>query len=76
LENLGKYHADVLLVDARDSGAVKELKKTDIYKRLPAVAGGQQFLWYPTAPYSYDAYAEVFGTYADHLEAARVLKQE
>lgn len=75
LENIGKYHADVLLVDARDTGGLDELKTKDIFKRLPAVAGGQQDLWYPAAPYSYQAYAEVFSGYADQLEAAQVLEQ-
>jgi iron complex transport system substrate-binding protein len=76
VENLGKYHADVILVDARETGGLAELKKHDIFNRLPAVAGGQQFLWYPAAPYSYEAYAEVFNEYADQLEAAQVLKQD
>jgi iron complex transport system substrate-binding protein len=76
LENIGKYHADVLLVDARDTGGLKELERKDIFKRLPAVAGGQQSLWYPAAPYSYQAYAEVFSQYADQLEAAQVLEQD
>lgn len=75
LENISKYHADVLLVDARDPGGLEELKTKDIFKRLPAVAGGQQDLWYPAAPYSYQAYAEVFSGYADQLEAAQVLEQ-
>jgi iron complex transport system substrate-binding protein len=75
LENIGKYHADVLLVDARDTGGLEELEKKDIFKRLPAVAGGQQFLWYPAAPYSYEAYADAFSEYADQLEAAQVLEQ-
>ncbi len=75
LENISKYHADVLLIDARDPGGLEELKKKDIFKRLPAVAGGQQDLWYPAAPYSYQAYAEVFSGYADQLEAAQVLEQ-
>ncbi|WP_229788836.1 ABC transporter substrate-binding protein [Nocardioides albus] len=75
LENISKYHADVLLVDARDLGGLEELKTKDIFKRLPAVAGGQQDLWYPAAPYSYQAYAEVFSGYADQLEAAQVLEQ-
>ena len=73
LENIGKYHADVLLVDARDAAGLEELKQKDIFSRLPAVAGGQQFLWYPAAPYSYEAYANVFSEYADQLEAAQVL---
>lgn len=75
LENIGKYHADVLLVDARDTGGLKELEEKDIFKRLPAVAAGQQSLWYPAAPYSYQAYAKAFSEYADKLEAAQVLKQ-
>lgn len=75
LENISKYHADVLLIDARDPGGLEELKTKDIFKRLPAVAGGQQDLWYPAAPYSYQAYAEVFSGYADQLEAAQVLEQ-
>lgn len=74
LENIGKYHADVLLVDARDTGGLEALETKDIFKRLPAVAGGQQFLWYPAAPYSYQAYAEVFGEYTDHLEDAQLLE--
>ncbi|NGN94845.1 ABC transporter substrate-binding protein [Nocardioides sp. KC13] len=75
LENISKYHADVLLVDARDPGGLEELRTKDIFKRLPAVAAGQQDLWYPAAPYSYQAYAEVFRGYADQLEAAQVLEQ-
>jgi iron complex transport system substrate-binding protein len=75
LENIGKYHADLLLVDARDTGGLKELETKDIFKRLPAVAGGQQDLWYPAAPYSYQAYAKIFNGYADQLEAAQVLKR-
>ncbi|MER6938214.1 ABC transporter substrate-binding protein [Nocardioides sp. NPDC127514] len=75
LENIGKYHADLLLVDARDTGGLAELEKKDIFKRLPAVAGGQQDLWYPAAPYSYQAYAKIFSGYADQLEAAQVLEQ-
>ncbi|WP_328529866.1 ABC transporter substrate-binding protein [Nocardioides sp. NBC_00368] len=75
LENISKYHADVLLVDARDTGGLDELKTKDIFKRLPAVAAGQQDLWYPAAPYSYQAYAEVLSGYADQLEAAQVLEQ-
>jgi iron complex transport system substrate-binding protein len=75
LENISKYHADVLLIDARDPGGLEELRTKDIFKRLPAVAGGQQDLWYPAAPYSYQAYAEVFSGYADQLEAAQVLEQ-
>ena len=76
LENIGKYHADVLLVDARDTGGLEELAQKDIFKQLPAVAAGQQFLWYPAAPYSYEAYAEVFSEYADKLAAAQVLQQD
>ncbi|MGH3352040.1 MAG: ABC transporter substrate-binding protein [Nocardioides sp.] len=75
LENIGKYPADVLLVDARDTGGLEELEKKDLFKRLPAVAGGQQDLWYPAAPYSYQAYAKVFSGYADQLEAAQVLEK-
>ncbi|HSX68663.1 ABC transporter substrate-binding protein [Nocardioides sp.] len=73
LENIDKYDADVILVDARDTGGLAELKKKAIFNRLPAVAGGQQDLWYPAAPYSYEAYAEVFNSYADALEGAKVL---
>lgn len=76
LENIGKYHADVLLVDARDTGGLEELESKDIFQRLPAVTAGQQSLWYPAAPYSYEAYAEVFNEYADQLEAARVLDED
>ncbi|MFE6646806.1 ABC transporter substrate-binding protein [Nocardioides sp. NPDC057772] len=75
LENISKYHADVLLIDARDPGGLDELKTKDIFKRLPAVAAGQQDLWYPAAPYSYQAYAEMFSGYAEQLEAAQVLEQ-
>lgn len=75
LENISKYHADVLLVDARDTGGFEELETKDIVKRLPAVAAGQQELWYPAAPYSYQAYAEIFSGYADQLEAAQALEQ-
>lgn len=75
LENISKYHADVLLIDARDPGGRDELRTKDIFKRLPAVAAGQQDLWYPAAPYSYQAYAEVFSGYAEQLEAAQVLEQ-
>jgi iron complex transport system substrate-binding protein len=73
LENVGKYHADVILVDARDPA--EELKSNEIFKRLPAVAGGQEFVWYPAAPYSYESYAEVLSEYADRLEGAQVLKK-
>lgn len=76
LENIGKYHADLLLVDARDTGGLAELAKTEIFKRLPAVAAGQQSLWFPAAPYSYQAYAKVFDEYADKLEAAQGLQQD
>ncbi|TQL67962.1 iron complex transport system substrate-binding protein [Nocardioides albertanoniae] len=75
LENIGKYRADVLLVDARDPSGLKDLETKDIFKRLPAVAEGQQDLWYPAAPYSYEAYAKIFSGYADQLESARVLQR-
>jgi len=76
LENIGKYHADVLLVDARDTEGLEDLRTKEIFTRLPAVAAGQQSLWYPAAPYSYRAYAEVFNEYADRLEAAQVLPRD
>jgi iron complex transport system substrate-binding protein len=75
LENIGKYHADVLLVDARTPAEFEAIKDKELFQRLPAVTGGQQFLWYPAAPYSYQSYAKVFSEYADHLEAAQVLKR-
>lgn len=74
LENVGKHHADVILVDARDTGGLEELEQEAIFQQLPAVANGQQFLWYPAAPYSYQSYAEVFSEYADRLEAAEPLE--
>lgn len=75
LENIGKYPADVLLIDARDPGGLADLERQEIFTRLPAVAAGQQDLWYPAAPYSYEAYAEIFSGYADQLEAAQVLEK-
>lgn len=74
LENLGKYHADIILVDARGTGGLADLETEAVFQNLPAVKAGQQFLWYPAAPYSYQSYAEVFNKYADHLEAARTLE--
>ncbi|MEU6136535.1 hypothetical protein [Nocardioides sp. NPDC047086] len=75
LENISKRHADVLLADARDTGDIEGLRKKYIFKQLPAVAAGQQDLWYLAAPSSYQAYAEVFSGYADQLEAVQALEQ-
>ncbi|WP_156759098.1 ABC transporter substrate-binding protein [Microbacterium karelineae] len=73
LENLGKHHADVLLVDARDASGLDAIRDMEIWRNLPAVVAGQQYAWYPAAPYSYESYANIIGEYADHLESAEGL---
>ncbi|WP_278315210.1 ABC transporter substrate-binding protein [Lolliginicoccus levis] len=71
LENLAKYHADVILVDSRSSDKLEALKDQPIWQNLPAGEAGQQYLWYPAAPYSYKSYAPLVRGYATHIEGAR-----
>ncbi|WP_408897215.1 ABC transporter substrate-binding protein [Nocardioides sp. R1-1] len=66
--------ADVILMDVRNTEAVKEkMKGIDTWANLPAVKAGQVYGWYAGAPYSYQAYAEIFDELADELEDARPL---
>lgn len=66
--------ADVILMDVRNTDAVKEkMEGIDTWANLPAVKAGQVYEWYAGAPYSYQAYAEIFGDLADRLEEAQPL---
>ncbi|MCR1781244.1 ABC transporter substrate-binding protein [Nocardioides carbamazepini] len=70
----GFADADVILMDIRNTDAVKEkMKGIDTWANLPAVKAGQVYEWYAGAPYSYQAYAEIFDELADQLEDAKPL---
>lgn len=73
IETLGKYPADVILVDARDEAGYDAIKDNPAWTALPAVAAGQVYKWYPLAPYSYQKYAGLYNDYASHIEGARKL---
>lgn len=57
-ENAAKYHADVIMVDARTP--VAQAEKVATWKRLPAVKAGQVYEWKTAAPYSYAQYGPIF----------------
>ncbi|MBM0125196.1 ABC transporter substrate-binding protein [Pimelobacter simplex] len=66
--------ADVILMDVRNTEAVKEkMEGIDTWANLPAVKAGQVYGWYAGAPYSYQAYAEIFDRLGDELEGAKPL---
>lgn len=61
--------ADVVLLDSRVTPQLrKTLEGIDTWANLPAVKAGQVYDWYAGAPYSYQAYAEIFDELADNLE--------
>lgn len=66
--------ADVILMDVRNTDAVKKKMETiDTWANLPAVKAGQVYEWYAGAPYSYEEYADIWGDLAEQLEGAKAL---
>ncbi|MBS4753029.1 ABC transporter substrate-binding protein [Nocardioides sp. zg-ZUI104] len=74
-EKVSDYaEADVVLLDARNTDAVKKkLETVDTWANLPAVKAGQVYSWYAAAPYSYAEYAEIWSDLADALKKSKPL---
>lgn len=75
-EQIGKYPADVIIYDARETPDVaRTADRMATWRRLPAVRAGQVYPWYPAAPYSYRTYAPLFRDVAGWLDKARPVPQ-
>lgn len=68
LEELDRWEADLVFVDARDTTA--SLEKQPTYRKLKAVQAGQVAPWYPASPYSYKANVEIMAGFAEALTGA------
>lgn len=70
-EQAGKYDADVIIVDARETDDVaRQVDKLPVWQNLPAVKAGQVYEWKTAAPYSYAQYAPIFHDVATWLKDA------
>lgn len=71
VEQLGNYHADVYLVDSRET--LDAYLANPVWNSLPAVQAGQVGWWYSSVLYSYQSLAEVLHLYSEVLTTAEPL---
>ncbi|MEV0323422.1 ABC transporter substrate-binding protein [Streptomyces sp. NPDC050658] len=74
-ENADKYHADLIMIDNRESAMpAKELAKKPTWELLPAVKAGQTVPWSMEERYSYAGFAPVLEQLAAAIEKSKRLK--
>jgi iron complex transport system substrate-binding protein len=72
-EQLGRYPADVILVDQRDPSAQSILDKQPLWATLPAVKAGQVGGWFASQQYSWRALAPIVTDLAALIERSSVV---
>jgi len=71
-EQLGKYPADLILIDARDAALQPDqLAERDVWNTLPAVQAGQIGPWYAGRPYSNASISPILRELTTLIRAAR-----